>query len=191
MSAQPHAVANATPHAMRQGSVRAKRSEVKSPDLTSPDLTSSGRDQAQVVEYVTREAPGSPDAIRSPAPEILDLAPRLRSKITPDPSGCWLWAASLGTAGYGQVWDGVTMRRAHRVTYTLLVGAIPEGLEIDHLCRVRRCVNPAHLEAVTKQENQRRRRVHDTQAARQAAYRARRRGKRDAERNETGWWVSI
>ena len=51
--------------------------------------------------------------------------------------------------GYSQVWDGVKMWRGHRLSYTILVGPIPEGYVIDHLCRNRRCYNPAHLEPVT------------------------------------------
>jgi hypothetical protein len=54
------------------------------------------------------------------------------------------------------VWDGQRVRGAHVFAYVLLVGPIPEGLHLDHLCRVRRCVNPAHLEPVTPGENVRR-----------------------------------
>lgn len=69
---------------------------------------------------------------------------------------CWLWAASCRPNGYGQFWDGERLVSAHRFSYEAYVGPIPEGLTIDHLCRVRRCVNPAHLEAVTRAENARR-----------------------------------
>lgn len=72
----------------------------------------------------------------------------------PDLGHCWLWKAST-TFGYGQFAPRNKMRplRAHRFAYELLVGPIPEGLELDHLCRVRHCVNPAHLEPVTHREN--------------------------------------
>lgn len=63
---------------------------------------------------------------------------------------CWLWQRSKLTAGYGQVGRGIP---AHRVVYEELVGPIPEGLQLDHLCRVRACVNPGHLEPVTRREN--------------------------------------
>jgi hypothetical protein len=68
-----------------------------------------------------------------------------------DQSGdCWLWTAGLyNNTGYGQF----RRRGAHRVAYEALIGPIPKGLEIDHLCRVRHCVNPAHMELVTKVEN--------------------------------------
>jgi len=67
---------------------------------------------------------------------------------------CWEWTGSLfqGT-GYAQVWADGTTRLGHRVVYELLVGPIPKGLELDHLCRVRSCVNPAHLEPVTHKVN--------------------------------------
>lgn len=68
------------------------------------------------------------------------------------PLGCWLWSGSRDTHGYGRVntpIGGV----AHRVVYTLLVGPIPEGLTIDHLCRNPPCVNPDHVEPVEHAEN--------------------------------------
>src|SRR6266576_3456485 len=65
---------------------------------------------------------------------------------------CWPWQANRGR-GYGNVWIAGRMYRAHRVAYELLIGPIPEGLTLDHLCRNRGCVNPAHLEPVTSREN--------------------------------------
>lgn len=72
-------------------------------------------------------------------------------------SACWIWRRT--TKGkYGQAWDPATkrMRVAHRVVYERLVGPVPDGLELDHLCREQHCVNPDHLEPVTHQENVRR-----------------------------------
>ena len=69
---------------------------------------------------------------------------------------CWLWTASLKPNGYSQFNYNGKNRSGHRVAYELAVGPIPDGLTIDHLCRVRRCVNPCHLEVVTGRENQRR-----------------------------------
>ena len=69
---------------------------------------------------------------------------------------CWPWTAALDRGGYGLIKFGGASRRAHRIAYMLLVGPIQEGLVLDHLCRNRRCVNPAHLEPVTQEENARR-----------------------------------
>lgn len=67
--------------------------------------------------------------------------------------GCWLWLASTDTKGYGLFGAEGKLSKAHRYAYELLVGPIPEGLVLDHLCRVRHCVNPDHLEPVTTYEN--------------------------------------
>lgn len=83
-------------------------------------------------------------------------AERFLSKISVDDNGCWLWTARCNNQGYGMFYVARGMRLAHRVAYERLVGPIPEGLDLDHLCRVRRCVNPAHLEPVTRSENIRR-----------------------------------
>ncbi len=91
------------------------------------------------------------------------LLQRFEEKYETEPNtGCWLWTACYSTSGYGQILDksGQTKswhkRAAHRVSYELFVGSIPEGLDLDHLCRTRGCVNPAHLEPVTRTENIRR-----------------------------------
>lgn len=67
----------------------------------------------------------------------------------PDLGPCWLWTGTVSRKGYGHHgWEGAT-RITHRIAYQLVVGPIPEGLELDHLCRNRACCNPDHLEAVT------------------------------------------
>lgn len=71
-------------------------------------------------------------------------------------TGCWLWSGSSHSSGYGQFSVAAHPERAHRHAYETLVGPVPDGLELDHLCRVRCCVNPAHLEPVTHAENLRR-----------------------------------
>jgi hypothetical protein len=79
---------------------------------------------------------------------------RFESKVEPEPNtGCFLWAAGLTPDGYAAFSMGDKKLRGHRVSYEHFVGPIPTDLTIDHLCRVRSCVNPAHLEAVTKRTN--------------------------------------
>lgn len=69
---------------------------------------------------------------------------------------CWFWLGCLDRGGYGVVnWHGKASR-THRIVYTVLVGVIPDKLELDHLCNNPPCVNPEHLEPVTKRENIRR-----------------------------------
>lgn len=72
--------------------------------------------------------------------------------IVIDERGCWIWQFNRNPKGYG-TWNG---RLAHSLVYERLVGRVPAGLELDHICRVRPCVNPAHLEIVTHTENIRR-----------------------------------
>ena len=68
--------------------------------------------------------------------------------------GCWTWRGLMRPDGYGLFYiGGYRKARAHRVAYQALVGPIPEGLELDHLCRNKACVNPDHLEPVTHREN--------------------------------------
>ena len=66
---------------------------------------------------------------------------------------CWLWLTATNLNGYGRFRLNGKTRLAHRVAYEFVVGEIPEGLQLDHLCRVRLCVNPAHLEPVTCLKN--------------------------------------
>jgi len=113
---------------------------------------------------------GDPKGVPSPRPSLVE---RLWPKFQRNASGCWLWTATLNNKGYGMIGVGGQMRLAHRAAYELLVGPIPEGLDLDHLCHNadescaggtpcghRRCINPAHLEPATRSVNARRGRAY-------------------------------
>jgi hypothetical protein len=109
--------------------------------------------------------------LKAPFPWFGLLPPKVASKIgAPIMAGyrtpCWPWTAAK-TNGYGIVQYQGRLQRAHRVVRTILVGPIPEGLEPDHLCRNRWCVNPDHAEPVTTLENIRRGESQSAKHARQ------------------------
>jgi hypothetical protein len=81
---------------------------------------------------------------------------RLAEASVRDDSGCALFTGYLDKQGYGRILHDGEKRLVHRVAYELCIGPIPDGYEVDHLCGIRNCVNPAHLEAVTAIENTRR-----------------------------------
>jgi hypothetical protein len=86
---------------------------------------------------------------------VRTLADRFLAKVGQS-EGCWEWQGFVDKAGYGRIRIGgreAPVGYAHRVSYEMHVGPIPEGLHIDHLCRNRRCCNPWHLEPVTPGEN--------------------------------------
>lgn len=86
---------------------------------------------------------------------VPDLLERLSTRFLVD-DGCWPWIGGK-PHGYGVLRvPGGEVRRAHVVLYELLVGPVPDGLELDHLCRNRGCVSPTHMEPVTPAENGRR-----------------------------------
>ena len=84
--------------------------------------------------------------------KVTSLEERFWAKVHKT-DGCWLWTGSQTGNGYGQFKVDGRIVLAHRLAYSLLVSAIPEGLQIDHLCRTRNCVNANHLEVVTHREN--------------------------------------
>jgi hypothetical protein len=87
----------------------------------------------------------------------------------PDLGPCWLWTATLNTSGYGHIWTGDRYVLAHRWAYISLRGPISADVEIDHLCQVKRCVNPGHMELVSHGENLRRSAVCEWTAAKRRA----------------------
>lgn len=122
------------------------------------------------------------------SPRITPWQERLWAKATPDANGCLIWhAKSLDKDGYalftGEPGHGMPVfSRAHRWAYLAAKGPIPAGLEIDHLCNVPACINPAHLEAVTHAENLRRRSVRQTHCVHGHEY-----TEENTRRTPSGW----
>lgn len=83
----------------------------------------------------------------------ISLAVRFNAKFVVRADGCWEWTAARNSYGYGLIKYQGKPWAAHRFAYEQLVGPIPEGKELDHLCRNRACVRPGHLEPVTHLEN--------------------------------------
>lgn len=85
------------------------------------------------------------------------VSERFHERVSPEPnSGCWLWLGYTDSDGYGRLSVSRpirTQRGAHQISFELFVGPIPPGFELDHLCRVRCCVNPAHLRLLTHVDN--------------------------------------
>src|SRR5690348_3625220 len=100
-----------------------------------------------------------PDRLRrrllATGPRVIESPEERFWKYVEKTDSCWIWTGSLNTSGYGILRIGKTTS-VHRFAYELLVGPIGEGLQLDHVCCVRHCVNPAHLEPVTAAENMRR-----------------------------------
>jgi len=94
-------------------------------------------------------------------PKPTPIEDRFWKYVIPEPnSGCWLWVGAYHQSGYGKIGTGGRSTAghylgvgAHRLSYEIHKGPIPDGMVIDHLCRVTCCVNPDHLEAVTHKEN--------------------------------------
>lgn len=85
-----------------------------------------------------------------------ELLVRFRSRCELSTGGCWLWKGAVTGDGYATISKDNKTRYVHRMAYEHFVAPIDAGLVVDHLCRVRNCVNPEHLEAVTNKENLRR-----------------------------------
>ncbi|MFF7795635.1 HNH endonuclease [Streptomyces sp. NPDC007991] len=78
---------------------------------------------------------------------------RITERVTVNDAGCWIYTGHLDRYGYGRISYEGKSREAYRIAYEHSVGPVPAGMELDHLCRVRQCVNPNHLEAVSPATN--------------------------------------
>lgn len=125
----------------------------ETPERPLPHHADRGRDGMAVCNSTLRKLM----VHRGPYP--VPLVERFWVKVEKTPT-CWLWKGTILTSGYGQITEsnnvGGKSKLAHRLSYEIHKGVIPRGLHLDHLCRVRHCVNPDHLEPVTPKENNRR-----------------------------------
>lgn len=88
------------------------------------------------------------------APYCRTLDDYLLYRVARQEDDCWLWVGARDSEGYGSIRREGRTLKSHRWFYEQMVGRIPDGMQLDHLCRVRHCVNPDHLELVTPGENQ-------------------------------------
>ena len=87
-------------------------------------------------------------------PKAAPLRERIEQNVVIDrDTGCWIWQLSVLKSGYGCIRVSGRTHTAHAVAYRVFCGQVPDGLELDHLCGVRECCNPQHLEPVTHREN--------------------------------------
>ena len=100
---------------------------------------------------------------------LISITERFLEKTERQENGCLLWTAHVTRGGYGQFWIPTKPRHvsAHKWWWEQINGSVPEGLELDHLCRNRRCVEPTHLEAVTHKTNMLRGNAPSTKQAQQ------------------------
>src|SRR5262245_57481074 len=126
-------------------------------------MTEDKRDGCLTIR--THEAENSANIVNDLSSPILekpknssDLPAYVASRMSVEINRCWKYQGFHHRLGYARIYERPTRKfwQGHRFTYTCIIGAIPEGLELDHLCRNRWCCNPFHVEPVTHTENVRR-----------------------------------
>lgn len=120
--------------------------------VSSADCRSAEQSEAHTTRVSEQIGQTGRQASPLAALQSAELPPRIASRIT-IVNDCWTWTGSKNSDGYGRIHRDGRDLMAHRVVYEMLVGAIPPGLQTDHLCRNRGCVRPSHLELVTSREN--------------------------------------
>jgi len=119
--------------------------------MSDKDLVDDAALDRWMNAHVDNPANAAKKPVGRPARPVID---RIMEKVLINETGCWVFGGGLDTWGYGAVSDEDGHKRgAHRVLYEKLIGPIPDGLTLDHLCRNRRCCNPRHLEPVTIKTN--------------------------------------
>ena len=140
---------------------RAERLSLKQQERANNGTMWNQSEEGRVKSSLCHGGNGNPTRRRSRFDVVVprvDPKTRFFFTVEKQESGCWLWKGKIDRKGYGvfsMVGDkGKSHQyRAHRISYTWIKGAIPDGLQLDHLCRVRNCVNPDHLEPVTGSVN--------------------------------------
>jgi hypothetical protein len=87
------------------------------------------------------------------AERAAEVRAKLMARVEVDSNLCYLWTGARTKGGYANLRHDGGYAYGHRLSYEVCIGPIPEGLDIDHLCRVRHCINSEHLEAVTHAVN--------------------------------------
>ena len=122
--------------------------------LVAPEALGADQERAFLRAWYLYHTAGQEPLLPKTERQKRKRIEKFESLYSPEPnSGCWLWHGSGDELGYGRFWDGKRDVQAHRWAYEHFVGPIPDGLVIDHLCRVPACVNPDHLEPVTQRVN--------------------------------------